>query len=339
MMISAGMRVPGPYFVTLRRCDVVPLTAVLVVRDHDHHMRPLRARLELGHEVGDVQVSVIDVRVAGVLVVVALWLVVDDLRQRAGRDVCHQVVVVLQMRGSRIGVQRGVERRVVVVRLVMGLEVRRCSRRGRRVDHRARGGAGLHAVRGGRGPGARVPGPAHALLCQHVADGGLRLRRHRRVRGSVGVAQVNRVRDRRVAARLIRRLHGVDRSVAVTGSEVVERRDVAGHEVGRAVERRSRRAGVGGELRHALGVGRTKHVDRRQVTGNPRHRQARRAGADQVLMVQERAAVRRLEEVVGQDVVLGQLVHLGCAVIEVPHVVIPPCIQERREHMCRSCRR
>ena len=53
------------------------------------------------------------------------------------------------------------------------------------------------------------------------------------------------------------------------------------------------------------------------VTNDRRHR--RRARADQVLVVQERAAERALEEVVGQHVLLRQRVELGLAVVEVAH--------------------
>src|SRR5882762_4517781 len=115
------------------------------------------------------------------------------------------------------------------------------------------------------------------------------------------------IRSRRcVAAGLIRRLHGVHSTVAIAGAEVILRSDVAGEREyrwtgdcrgGRSSSSRQfvcvRTVSVGVDLSDGwVGAGR---VGIRVLRG---------AGADQVLVVQERAAEGRLVEVVSQDILL-----------------------------------
>ncbi len=158
----------------------------------------------------------------------------------------------------------------------------------------------LHRVGERRVPSARVPRPRYPLGRERVADGLRRLRRQRVLR-RVGEAQVAS-RCRRHGRRLVPRGARVD-DVAVRGDAAVEQQQVA-------VERR------GGRARTPLQPAAL--VDLRAQAGR-RGFVARRARADQPLVVDERVAVGRHEEVVGEHVVARPLPHRQLRAVVVRH--------------------
>ena len=129
-----------------------------------------------------------------------------------------------------------------------------------------------------------------------------------------------------VGARLVRRLHRVDR--------IEIRRQVAViDEFRRAVERRFRRVAAGfsetpsastTEIRPLAGLLSAFGIDRR-------------AGADQQEMVEERPAERAHEEIVGEHVFLGDLPQRQLRAVIVAHDQARRNRPRRRT--CRSCRR
>ena len=94
---------------------MVPEAAVLVVGDHDRGGRPLRSRLDGFDEVDEVLIPEENVRVAGVLVLLAEGLDERHRWQCARSGLAEEVAFVLKMRasGSILGVVR-----VIVERLV-----------------------------------------------------------------------------------------------------------------------------------------------------------------------------------------------------------------------------
>ena len=199
----------------------------------------------------------------------------------------------------------GSKRRVVVERLMVGLEIGTAAGRLRRIDHLAAPGSRAacrrrshRSTRPHTRPSAMFfalsRSPMVGAVCggSVVAVAGIA---HRRL-GVVG--------RRRIAARLIRRLHGVHR-VELAVAEIVRRRDIAAlHEFGRPVERRGRR--IRGRLEPRQIAARRRRVSSTAIDGLAAAVSAtgvlRRAGADQILVVEERAAERALEEVVRQHV-------------------------------------
>ena len=117
-MMKAGMRLLRAPAVGLRRRDMIPEAAILVISDDDEHMAPLRALLESLQQIGGVGVAGRHVAGAGVLVDAAPGLVEGDLRQRALGDVGEEVVEILNVPGAigylRIG---DVDPTVKVVRI------------------------------------------------------------------------------------------------------------------------------------------------------------------------------------------------------------------------------
>jgi hypothetical protein len=276
------------------RRHVVPVAAVLVVREHDQHVVPLRARAQLRQQVGHVLVAALHVGVRRVLGVAAGGLVEHDRGQRAGGDVAQQVVAVLQVLGAVLRARRVA--RVVVERLVVRLEVRAALVA--RVDHAPLRAGRLAPIGERRVPSARVPGPGHALGAQRVADRALRLRRHRQAEAgrALRVGAVERAAvGGRYAARLVGRLRRVDRQAVGGHLPAAAAHHLHGRDVGRG------RAGPPGEL--AVGVQFGAHA----VGGVG---VARRAGAHEVLVVQVRATERAHEEAVGQRVLPGPLPQL-----------------------------
>ena len=111
----------------------------------------------------------------------------------------------------------------------------------------------------------------------------------------------------RIAARLIRRLHGVHRAELAV-AEVVCGRDVAAlRELRRSIERGGGSAGGGLQARQKVAGGVRLQDRDRWLRGRAIGiRILGRAGADQVLMVQERAAERPLKKVIRQHVLAGE---------------------------------
>ncbi|MNQ56983.1 hypothetical protein D3C85_711230 [compost metagenome] len=296
--------------VALRRRRVVIKAAVLIVGDDDQHVFPLRTFLQLGDDAGDVRVAVGHAGVARVLVQIALRLVEGHGRQLAGARVGQELAVeVAQVGGAVGGRLHGVHVGKVIERLVVELEVRRI-----------REAAGARAGRGqGRRvlPGARIPGPVDVLAREQVADIRLRLRRQRIGLARVRIQFAAVARGGRVAARLERRLHGID---GVEHARAVGRRQRAVVGIGgRAVQDRAWRRG-GWRQAHKVAVG--VDVDLRDRAF--RHRSVRVwirgcARADQVLVREEGAAEGADEEVVGQRILLGDVPQLHLAAIVIAH--------------------
>ena len=243
----------------------------------------------------EVRIALREIGVARVLVEPAGGLVEHHLRQRPLVDVGEQVVVVLQV--LRALGRAGREALEVVERLVVRLEPEAALAR---VDHRTLVFRSAPAVGGGGVPAAGVPGPRHALRAERVADGLLVLRRQRMARrvGEIEAAE----RRRRDAARLVRRLQGID-GVAVGRDRAVE-------QLHRALQHRTR------------GFFRLEQIPllvQARPQARRRVRIARRAGAHQPEMVQVRAAVSRHEEVIGERVVLRPLPQLHARAVEVAH--------------------
>ena len=169
-------------------------------------------------------------------------------------------------------------------------------------------------------PGAAVPGPRDALGVEAVADRRQRLRRQRRAlppgRRSAG-------RRRRPAALPLGwygRLHGVD------GVEHAARRPSASASPSRdsaAAPASALLARVGGRRRGARsGPARRSRSARSRSLAGERCVGVRvlgDAGADQVLVVEERAAERAHEEVVGERVAARHLPHRQAAAVVVAH--------------------
>ena len=168
----------------------------------------------------------------------------------------------------------------------------------------------------GRIPGAAVPGPRDALGVEPVADRRQRLRGQDGRLRRVGVARVA-ARRRQDATRLITRLHCVDR-VEHAGRVLGRQRTVA-FVARRAGKRAARRVGGRGQAQEpAFGI----DVDRRNKSFCRRAIGIRifgRAGADQVLVIEERAAERAHEEVVGERVLARHLPHRHVAAVVVAH--------------------
>ena len=220
---------------------MIPRSAELVVGDDDHHVLPLRAGLELRHQIRDVRISFGDGRVARMLIEVALRLVERHGGQAARGDIGDQLLIVLQVRGALGAPSRRIEVRVVIEGLMMRLEIGAPARRLGRIDDAAFCAGRLAAVGERRVPGAGIPRPGDMFLVQPVADGGRRLRRQGGVLGGVRVEPGGIARRGRIAARLIRRLHGIHR-MELAVAEVVGRRDVAAlRELRRSIQRRGGR--------------------------------------------------------------------------------------------------
>ena len=104
------MRDARPPAIALRRRDVIPEAAVLVIGDDDEHVRPLRALLEMRDDVGDVRVAGQHVGIARMLVEIALRLVERDLRQLAGIDRLDELGAVQAAIAQMLGARRGARR-------------------------------------------------------------------------------------------------------------------------------------------------------------------------------------------------------------------------------------
>ncbi len=266
------------------------------------------------------RVALRDRSVSGMLIEISLRLVEHHRRQAARGDIGEQVLIVLQMRRALRGLRRRIERSVVVERLVMRLEVRAAARRLGCIDHPAQLFCGLFAVRDRGIPRACIPDPGDVPAAQAIADGGGGLRRQGRRFCGVCILPARIGRGRRIAARLIGGLHGVD-GVELAVAEIAGRCDIAASlELGRPVERRSRRVFGPREPRQIV-AGAIRVEDR---NGRPglrllRIRVLRRTGADQILMVQERAAEGPLEKIVRQYVFARERIKRGAARVVVAH--------------------
>ena len=173
--------------------------------------------------------------------------------------------------------------------------------------------AGVPALAAFHAP--RVPRPRDALGVEAVADRRGALRRQRVRRGRVAVARVAG-RGRQLAARLERGLHRVD---GVVHAALVLRRQVAvADEARRTGQGAARRAGSCDQTNATARVGldgADQLLGRRAVGVGV----LGRAGADEVLVVQERAAERAHEEVVGERVATRHLPHRQRAAVVVAH--------------------
>ena len=260
------------------------------------------------------RVAARDVGVARVLRVAADRLVERHPGQRARVDRREELVAVLQV--LRALGRSGRVAREIVERLVVRLEVR--ARGLAVVDDRAFRLRILPAVRERRVPAARVPRPRDALRGERVADGLRRLRRHRMARriGEVGRA----ARGGRHAGGLVGRLRRVDRIA-------VGRHRAVGH-LHRPVEHRAGRAGTAPEA-----------TVRVELRAHRRRRVAelRRARADEPEVVQERAAERSHEEVVGERVLARPLPQLHRRAVVVAHHPRPD-VAGRDEPVVRAAR-
>ena len=65
---------------------MIPSAAKFIVGDDDHHVFPLRTRLQLGDQIGDVRIAVRDRGIARVLVELSLRLIKNHRRQAARGD-------------------------------------------------------------------------------------------------------------------------------------------------------------------------------------------------------------------------------------------------------------
>src|ERR1051326_6298123 len=137
------------------RRHVVPVTAVLVVGQDHQHVGPLRALLEALEQLSDVDVAALDIGVARMLRQPAGRLVERHLRKLAAVDGGEEILAVFQVALAVRGARR--ESRVIVERLVVGLEVRAAGVPV--VDDRALFFGVALAVGERLVPAARVPGP------------------------------------------------------------------------------------------------------------------------------------------------------------------------------------
>jgi len=219
---------------------------------------------------------------------IALRLVEGDRRQAAGHHIGQKVVGDGAVARAAIAqVQRTLGRAraellEVIERLVVVLEVGPL--------------APTLVVQCGL-PGAAIPGPAHALARQQVADGVVGLgRQGARVVG-VGQGRVA-ARGRLDVTGLERRCHGVD-GIAVGGDGPVV------HVLGLAVQGRGRAVGRQGQA--AAGGAVLGHRDAAACRGVGGIEVLGRAPRHQKLVVQVRAPKGRHEKAVAQGVLLGQL--------------------------------
>jgi len=181
---------------------VIPEAAVFVIGDDDQHVAPLRTLLQLADDLGDMGIARSDIGITGMLIEVALRFVKRHRRQFPGGCILQETAVeILQMPGPVSGMLDRIHVGKVIERLMMKLEIR-CRRRKFAIP--------LSTVQGGI-PGTGIPGPVDAFGRQQIADIFLRLRRQGRRIGAVGKQFGAVAGSRRDIARLIGRLHGIDR--------------------------------------------------------------------------------------------------------------------------------
>ncbi len=248
---------------------VVPLPAELVIGDDDQSVPGLRAGGDGLDQIDQMIRAVGFAGVAGMFVLRPVGLDETHRRQLAPPGGLDELGLVPQVAAS--GLARGV-RGEVVQGLMVVLEQR----------------PGMPGVR--VAPAAGVPVPADLGLGEPVTDV--------RIDGIVDQRQLRAATERRAG-----RLHGVDRIVA---AGQVGERGRAGLGQLRILDRGTGRGRVQGVA--AVGEAGAVH-DRVQVGGAAgvgRVGVDRGTGGDQVLMVEERSAEGRLEEVVGDHVI-------GCA--------------------------
>jgi hypothetical protein len=232
---------PRPPLIALRRRDMVPAPAILVVGDDDRDVGPVGAVLDRANQVRDVLLSLDERGVAGVLVVRPERLDEGDRRQRPVAEGSGELLLILQvgrLRRRAVRVVGEVGERLVVV-----------------LEERVRF-PGERIV-----PAAGIPGPADILLAQAIADG-----RHRLVRDEIG-----RIGDRRRVGRIdrVRGVHhvavGRHRPVLHQPTVGVELGDGGGRSVGplrragadqpEVVEERAAEGGVEEVVRHRVLLG------------------------------------------------------------------------------------
>ena len=223
----------------------------------------------------------------------------------------------------------GIELGVVIERLMMRLKIGAARRAVRGIDHPARSARRLRAVLERRAPSSRIPGPGNPPRIQPICDGGLGLRRQGARQGGIGIFTLRVRRRRRIAARLIRRLHGVHGMEFAVAEEILGRDAAAIDETRRAIQRGARRIRLGGEPRNmAAGGIRLEHRGGRLRRRGIRPGILGRARADEILMIEEGAAESALEELVGQHEFAREGIELRPAVVVVAHrepAGIRPC--------------
>ncbi len=229
---------------------------------------------------------------------IALRLVEGDRRQCSLGDVGQEAVGARAVLDAAVAQMMVAVRRAwreafeIVERLVVFLEVRPARIVGRRLGLIAP--VAFAAPGQGLTPAAGVPGPVDALGGQTIADGGVALRRQDGGIVGLGEQGIGRIG---LGRRRIGRLHGVDR--------VEVRRDRALDKMRRALESAGRR---GRAQLQAIALGIAIQLgDRFRGRALIGGRIKARAGSDQVLVVQERAAERAHEEVIAQGEVAGDL--------------------------------